>query len=397
MKTMFWAFIFIIFAPLVFAASVVGTIDSSADLLVETGEHHALALRKDYSVVAYNVLDRNNDNILTNQFNLAYCVSDCTTNPQYSKHTIVNGVVSLGGMVKLVINAQGNPYVAYYEGISTGNISIATCIGNCYSSTPTYRFVKTNLALPVRPGFDLALSDNRPVFVYGNNVISLAYCIQSCDTPTPIFFEKNISTNLGKISKLVLKIVDGNPVIAYERVIDWGYTKLGFVGLIYCTQDCYTATGQYQTYTLAHGTMNTKSLFDMAIDSLGRPVVSYAFDDGLSVAKCLESCYSPSPTYQHAMIDKFGSNPSLTIRGGNYPIMSYYNTLSGAQNLKYAVCLKDCDTATPVYRKRTLVDQYQGWESSNVKIRSGKPVITFFDGFNKDLKVVHCDYPGCGP
>lgn len=390
--------LFALFAPLIVAAPIQAAIDGSLDSMVEMGEHHDLALRNSLSVVAYNELDRNGDNILTNRFNLAYCLSDCAANPIYRHYAVADGVVSLGGKVKLVLNGLGNPVLAFYEGISFGTLTLAKCIRDCYTVAPTYLTMKTDVSLSAKSDFDIALVDSRPIIVYGSNALSLAVCIEKCNTPTPILFKRTISGNLGAVNKIVLKIINGNPVIAYERVIDWGYTKLGFIGLIYCTQDCYSTAGQYQTYAIANGTINTKTLFDMAVDKQGRPVFAYAFDDaGLNVAKCQENCFSFTPSYQHASVDRYGSNPSLTLRAGSYPSMVYYNTFQSAQNLKYAFCVKDCDTATPVYGKRLLDSPYQGWESADFEISNGQPVITLYDSFNKDLKAIHCDKPGCPP
>ncbi|MEQ1484365.1 hypothetical protein [Methyloglobulus sp.] len=396
MKSLIFIAIVSVFAPFVRAAPILNTIDESPNVYIEMGKSHALVVNKGIPVIAYNVIDRTGDNILTHQFKLAYCFSDCDTNPQFANHSIVSAASSLGGMVKLAVNGNNIPLIAYYEGLNNGFITLASCTKNCFTPSPTYRIAKTDLSLPVRPGFDFKLDKGRPVFAFGNNNITIAYCTQGCYSANPVFFKRVIPLNIGNISKIVLKLVNGNPVIGYERTLDFGYTKIGYVGLIYCSAACYSNVGQYSGYTLAHGSINTKTSFDFAIDSQGRPVLAYAFDDGMKIAKCIENCYSANPVFQHVLVDKNGSFPALALRNGVLPYISYNNALINTQNLRIAFCVSDCDLPTAIYGKRNLDLEYKSGLPSDIEFSAGNPVVSYYQAWSNDLRLAKCDKPGCG-
>ena len=86
-----------------------------------------------------------------------------------------------------------------------------------------------------------------------------------------------------------------------------------------------------------------------------------------------------------------GDDSSLRLNGGN-PVVSYYDAAAG--NVKLATCVAGCASATPTWVLATVDSEGDvGWYTS-MQLDGGRPVITYRDRTNRDLKIATCT-AGC--
>jgi hypothetical protein len=136
----------------------------------------------------------------------------------------------------------------------------------------------------------------------------------------------------------------------------------------------------------------------LAVGTDGNPVISYL--DGtnidLKVARCNDPlCAGHNETL--STVDStglVGSDSSLAIGEDGNPVISYLNY--GNQDLRVARC--NDSGCTGGNETLSTVDPTAGRLGSVTSLAigtDGNPVISYSDGTNDDLKVVHCNDPAC--
>jgi len=133
----------------------------------------------------------------------------------------------------------------------------------------------------------------------------------------------------------------------------------------------------------------------IVIDSSGNPAIAYydAFSSDVRILRCTNPDCSGSQTpLGPDVAAEVGRFVSLALDGSGFPVMSYYDGLNGA--LRVLHCTNpDCSgPQTPrIVDSAGEVGQY----SSLVLDSSGNPVISYNDADNANLKVLRCTNPDC--
>jgi hypothetical protein len=142
----------------------------------------------------------------------------------------------------------------------------------------------------------------------------------------------------------------------------------------------------------------TAAQTSLALDASGFPVVSY-FDSNTNDLKVLhcndpncaggdESIVSP---VTYGVVGMFSS---LALDSSGFPVVSYRD---GDGNLKVMQCYDaDCVDRSIAFVDVAGAGTAAGYSTSLALDADGNPVVAYYDSVNQDLKVVHCYEPGCG-
>ena len=239
----------------------------------------------------------------------------------------------------------------------------------------------------------LQLNAGNPVVSYYDKTrgaLKLATCRDSCATPTPAWIVATVDDagDVGWYSSLQLN--GGNPVIAYYDVTN------GALKLATCTAGCATASPTWIITTVDHSAADIGRFPSLQLDG-GRPVIAYRdrTNGDLKLATCTAGCATTSPTWIRVTVDApgdVGRFASMQLDGGN-PVIAYFD--NGAGNVKLATCVAGCAGASPSW-VTSVVDHVPGDAEAqfSLKLNVGKPVISYYDTANGDLKLATCT-AGC--
>ncbi len=139
------------------------------------------------------------------------------------------------------------------------------------------------------------------------------------------------------------------------------------------------------------------SATSVALDTAGHPVVSYydSTPGDLKLVHCDDAnCAGGGDSIETVdSAANVGQHSSLALDAVGNPVISYYDSTNGDLKLAHCndeKCAGDGDSIAPV-EGSTNVGQYSSLELD----AAGKPVISYFDASNADLKLVHCDDVNC--
>lgn len=243
------------------------------------------------------------------------------------------------------------------------------------SSSPLVRFIANRrLAWPIARTLALILT-----------ATLLASSVQAATTINMVDTGENSSGG----TSLALDAF-GFPVISYFVEGDKD------LRLAHCN-DAACAGGDESIVTIdASGYVGTDS--ELLLDSLGFPVIIYwdRDNENLKLVHCNDyNCAGGDESI--VVVDSVGSaepESSLALDGSGFPVMSYRDVTNG--NLKLAHC-NDAN-CTGGDESIVTVDSSGDVGRYNTTLAldsSGFPVISYRDGTNKDLKLVHCNDANC--
>jgi hypothetical protein len=208
--------------------------------------------------------------------------------------------------------------------------------------------------------------DARPVFT-------------RADVPVDGFPHAGTSVTIG---------TDGLPVISYQ-----GYDGNGYVlGVLHCGNLSCTADNTVTTVDTSESVGSSTSI---TVGSDGLPIVAYydELDLNLKVLHCgnVECSAGNTMTTADSSGD-VGENPSITIGADGLPLVTYSDR--GSDSLKMLHCGNAACTAGNTLTLN-MSSNHTGQYSSVTTGADGLPVISCYDWYNGDLRVLHCGNMDC--
>jgi hypothetical protein len=182
-----------------------------------------------------------------------------------------------------------------------------------------------------------------------------------------------------------LQLNGGNPVVSYYDRTN------GALKLATCVADCASAAPAWIIVTI-DDTGDVGWYSSLKLNG-GNPLVAYydVTNGALRLATCTAGCATPVPTWVITTIDDrsadTGRFPSLQLDGGK-PIISYRDRSNG--DLKLATCTGGCATPAPAWTLLTVDAGGDVGRFTTMQLDGGKPVIAYFDFTNGNLKVATC-------
>jgi hypothetical protein len=263
----------------------------------------------------------------------------------------------VGQYSSIVLNSLGNPVISYYDGTKS-----APGTTNSYGNG------------------DLKL------MVCGNPTCSSGNTITTVDRGT-----KHYTDDVGRFNSLALDS-KGFPVISYY---DRGN------GLMLA--QCGNATCTSKSIKKVTGAANITDT-SLVLDSSGYPVIAVATETFTSTGTraptfSLVRCGNASCSIVNSVKPvEAGEYISLALNRKDEPVISYYNARVG--DLVVVNCNKDCSTKNiRIVDSTGDVGQYSSLVLVTLRDVRGqitqRPLISYYDATNGDLKVVYCSDDLC--
>jgi len=296
----------------------------------------------------------------------------------------VLGTGNVGQFTALVMDVTDNPVLSYYD-VTNGDLKVkhcssATCITTPDEEGDVGRFTALRLDASGNPVVSYYDATNGQVKVLhcGDQTCSFNNTIN-----TPDFLNDN-----GRGSALALD-GSGNPVVSYLSAAT-SASPTGNLRLVHCGDP---ACGSGAPVTLDNSG-NVGPYTSVAVAAGNVPVVSYydQTNGDLKVVRCNDANCATSSTATPDSGGDVGRYNSLRLDGSGNPVISYYDATN--HRLKVLHC---GSPACTVNNTITLPDSGAdiGQFSSLVLDASGNPVVSYYDATNHRLKLLHCGNPTC--
>jgi hypothetical protein len=137
--------------------------------------------------------------------------------------------------------------------------------------------------------------------------------------------------------------------------------------------------------------------FSLALDVSGNPVVAYPDHQGGIDRLRVLHCGNPDCTSGNVIavpVTGGGHFLDMAIDGSGFPVISYVSTMSTTTSLNVLHCGDaNCAMGNTITSPDTLVSAI--WNSSIALDATGRPVVSYYDYGNGDLKVLHCGDATC--
>jgi hypothetical protein len=222
-----------------------------------------------------------------------------------------------------------------------------------------------------------------------NGALKLVHCNDaSCAGGGESLVTVDNAGDVGGDTSLVLDDA-GNPVISYY---DWSNRDLK---LVHCNDP--SCAGGGQSIVTVDSAGNVGGYTSLVLDGAGNPVVSYL--DITNGDLKLVHCHDPSCAdggQSIVTVDSagfVGGFTSLVLDAAGNPVVSYYDGSNG--DLKLVHCNDPGCAGSDESLVTVDSDGDVGWFTSLVLDGAGNPVVSYYDDTNGDLKLVHCHDANC--
>lgn len=354
-------------------AGAAGNSLASPDTAGTVGQTTSIALDGNIPVVSY--YDNTNGDLKILRCGNSTCTSGNTiTTPDSA------GIV--GQYTSLALDSSLRPVVAYFDS-TNGDLKVLRC-GNTTCSSGNTINVPDNDTVGTQTSLVLDGSGKPAVSYYsghlkvlrcGTVTCSSGNTVASPDTAGPVGFHSSIAIAFG-----------GVPVVSYYD------QKNGDLKVLRCGNSACTSGNSITTPDTAGDVGQfTSSVQD---PSTGAPVISYydATNGNLKVLRCGNAtCSSGNQFATPDAAGNVGSNTSLALDSSGKPVVSYRNETTG--DLKILHCGNTTCSAGNVVAAADTGGNV-GFETS-IALDSGIPVVSYYDQTNGDLKVLRCGDANC--
>jgi hypothetical protein len=357
------------------------------DTAGDVGRYTSLALDgSGYPVVSY--YDATNHDLKVMHCNDDNC--DPNVNGAESKISFETGG-DIGQYTSLVLDTLGRPVVSYYDA-SNGDLKVLHCTNsNCSAGNITNT---PDSGGDVGQYTSLALDDNtpqRPVVSYydvTNGNLKVLHCGDADCSSGNSITSPDTENVVGAHTSLAL---DGNtpkrPVISYY------YAGTGDLKVLHC--DDANCAGNESANIVSPDTAGAVGAYSSLAMYAGNPTVAYYdLDNGdLKVLRCGDAnCSSGNSIASVDTEGVIGAYTSLALDSSGYPSASYYDADHGM--LKFLRCWDASCTSGQMLAR---VD-WGGDIGAHISLAldsGGRPVVSYQDAANDDLKVMHCNDANC--
>ena len=357
---------------------------TSPDTVGNVGQYTSLALDSSgYPVISYR--DATNDKLKVLHCNDSNCAGGDES---------VTSLDTGGYTTSLLLDSSGNPVVSYIDDnyelrlLHCGN---ANCTAGNSTTSPDTGLREWYTSLTLDPS-------GNPVIAY-QDYLYFDLKVLHCDDPYCADDESSNITSpdaTGSVGDWPSLALDsgGNPVVSYYDTTG-GKLKVLHCGNASCTEDNSISSPDTPISGGIAGNLSTS----LALDSLGRPVVSYhhEINQDLKILHCGNSnCTAGNTTASSDTADSVGSDSSMVLDATGRPVVSYFYD-TGA-DLRMLHCSNtNCATSTPAANTIVSPDTIGevGHDTSLVLDAGGRPVVSYYNNTNGDLKVLHCGDPNC--
>jgi hypothetical protein len=357
------------------------------------------------------------------------------------------------------VQASGTEYAGYFSGNVTVTGDFAASFvqadtveatsggvhfpdGSVQTSAAIIRNIISTLDAQNEVGLDTSIAignDGNPVISYYSRAPNYDLMMARCTDPSCLAVSVNTVDSAGNVGRYTSIAIgnDGNPVISYLDVTNQDLkvahcTGPSCAGAAITTVDAAGDVGGWTSIAIGYDNNPVVSYHDITNDDLkvarctdpgcadatlatldstgdvGRytsitvgpdniPVISYydATNSDLKVAKCTgPGCYSAELN----TVDSTGSVgqfTSIAIGSDGNPVISHHSSTPDF-TLKVSHCTTyNCGVATTHTLDDTGDVGSVGTYTSIAVGGDGNPIISYFDDYNDDLKVAHCNDPGC--
>ncbi len=297
---------------------------------------------------------------------------------------------NVGLHTSLELDSNGNPVVSYYDG-TNGNLKLLHCVspscksrGNSITSPDSAGDVGRDTSLELD-------SNGYPVVSYYDNTnlnLKVMHCNDAnCSGGDESIESPDTGGNVGQYTSLELDS-SGYPVVSY-------YDNSNFdLKVLHCND--VNCSGGDESITSPDTVGFVGEWTSLELDGSGYPVISYynSAGDDLKVLHCNDANCSGGNESITSPDTVGGRYTSLELDGSGYPVVSYQDVING--DLKVLHCNDaNCSGGNESIESPDGFVTTVGFPTSLELDGSGFPVVSYHDGTNGDLKVMHCNDANC--
>ncbi len=230
-----------------------------------------------------------------------------------------------------------------------------------------------------------------PVIAYfddGNLDLKVAHCNDvNCSGGGDSIVAVDVAGDVGGYISLVLDAV-GNPVISYSDLSNDDLT------VVHCNDA--NCAGGGESVRAVDGAADVGTYTSLVLDAAGNPVIAYydGSNGDLKVAHCNDAnCEGGGERIVTVDRADVGTDTSLALDAAGNPVISYYDFFN--EDLKVAHCndanCEGADESIVTVDSPGIVGSFTSLELDAM----GNPVVSYYDGSNGDLKLAHCNDADC--